>query len=127
MFTYSTNIEDYYGKYQSINSELKVNFTYGDSGVVNLSVNEINIDSTSLWQDYSWLPNSATVLLGIRFCDNEGYRYAINLFIVKFDNKVILVTGFYMHFKENEDKIYNVENNLTDVKIQAIELSYEKL
>ena len=128
---YSQDLEEYFGKYQSINSEFKVSFILNEHGILNLSVNEISIDS--VFFDYhilgKWRPIASTTPLKktmsfyISFNDNEKYNNVMGLFISKIEEEIILIICDYIQFKK-DDK--DDEDKYTDVKKQALEFSYEK-
>jgi hypothetical protein len=117
---YSTNIEEYFGKYQSINSKHEISFILNEHGVLNLSINNISIDSTSLIHDYLGIFGS-TLNFQINFDDNEKYSNIIQLFIVKIEEEIIIVTGYYMRYKMND------EGKIIVIEKQALELTYSSL
>jgi len=114
---YSTDIEEYFGKYQSINSKHDISFILNEEGVLNLSIDNIDIDSTSLTYDYLGIFGS-TLAFQIKFNDNEKYSNIIQLFIVNIEGEIAIVTGYYMRYKTND------EYKITIMEKQALEMTY---
>lgn len=118
IFAYATNGENWYGKYQSINSEFKVSFILNEDEDLHLSINEIRIDSTTQ-TDFGMF--FGTWVFRIEFEDNEKHNNVIELYLSRVGEKAIFATGYYMQYKiDDKDKI-------TVIKKQALEFSYEKL
>ena len=115
---YSTDIEEYFGKYQSINSTYKMSFILNEQGVLNLSIDKINIDLNSLTYDYLGIYGN-TLVFQIKFDDDKKYSNIIQLFIVKIEEEIIIVTGYHMRYKLNN------EYKITDIKKHLLELTYK--
>ena len=120
IFAYSTDIEDYFGKYQSINSEIKIKFILNEHGILGLSVNEVCIDSTSFTYDYLGI-FFGTMTCQMDFNDNNMNSYCIQLYIVQIEEEIILVSGYFMQYK------YKEGDKIKIIKKQVLEFSFEKL
>jgi len=116
---YSTDLEEYFGKYQSVNSKDKMSFILNERGVLNLSIDKIDIDLNSLTYDYLGI-YGGTLVFQIKFDDNKKYSNIIQLFIVKIEEEIVIVTGYHIQYKTNN------EYKITDIKKQTLVLSYKK-
>ena len=113
---YSTELNEYFGKYQSVNPKNEVSFILNEQGVSNLSINNVVIDYPTLTHDYLGIIGGALVFR-IEFNDNSKYSN-IQLFIVNFEREIIVVTGYYMQYQMNN------EDDYTLLKTQALELCF---
>jgi len=118
---YSTQIEYYFGYYQSIKSKNKISFIFDSNGVVNFSINKINIDTTSFnW--YELARYASSQIINIAFEDNKGYSHDIMLFLDNFEEDNIWAAGYYVKYKYDEDN-----NKSTVFERQVLELRCKPL
>jgi hypothetical protein len=118
---YSTQIEDYYGHYQSINSKNKISFIFNSNGVVNFSINKVNIDTTSFhWYELNRYGSSQ--IINIEFEDNKGCSYSIMLFLDNFEEDNIWAAGYYVKYKydEDNDKVTVFERQVLELRCKSL-------
>ena len=112
-FSYSITIDDYFGEYQSVNSDTEVSFVLNKNGISNLFINDISIDSTISF-DYGvlggnmastslspYLGYGYAVAFKVCFYNDEIYN-GIELFISKIEDTAIIV-GNYLRYTMDED------------------------
>ena len=114
--TYSTNLDEYWGKYQSIDPENGVSFILNRQGVSNLSVNGTVIDPSTLTYDYLGIREG---MLHFRIEFNDGKEFSvIRLFILNFNREIVLTIGYYLRYQVDD------AGDPTLLKVQALELCF---
>lgn len=112
--SFSTNIEDYYGRYTSINKGIRMNFLLNEKGVTDLHMDGVDYDVKTY--DFLGVFGDSEVL-EIRFSDKNRNDNIIKMFIVTNQNKFVISAGYYIKFDSNSD-------DHTIIKKKALEFKF---
>ena len=131
-FAYSITIDDYFGEYQSINSDIETSFVLNKNGISNLFINDIRIDSTISF-NYGvlggnmdstslspYLGYGYTVAFKVGFYNDDTYN-CIDLFISKIEDATIIVGNYLRYKMDEDDKMTVIKKHVSEFIVKNIE------
>jgi hypothetical protein len=108
--------ESFFGTYKSKNSKLPVKFILEDKGISffealghTYNVSDVNIDYLGMFGN--------SEVLQIKYTDIAGQECVIKLFAVVINNKIQLVTGYFVNFRLSEDNSFLIRR-LTPIELR---------
>ncbi|WP_316410979.1 hypothetical protein [Mesoterricola sediminis] len=111
--------ENYWGIYKSKKANVPIVFALGDSGISRLDAFGKRYAGKSISVDFLGLYGNSE-LLQIKFDDDSGFVNTIKLLLVVVNDRLKLVSGYYMRFRLKEDNSLNIE------KLESIEFGFSK-
>lgn len=97
--------ESFFGTYKSKNLALPVKFILVDKGVSFFEALGHTYDASEVNIDYLGMLGNSEVLQ-IKYTDTAGQDCIIKLFAVMINNKLQLVTGYFVNFSLSEDNSF---------------------